>query len=164
MTRLTAIILGCTCALTISACSSTEVDGDGRWVGGAKTMTEWADSHVPSSWVRVDKSVRYDDIVDDYGDDTDRDRTVFSATYRDVSETEFARFGKEELKIRQKPECEPYDAATAQSDETPYVENCFLMLYQGQRPLPREFDLFAVRTSYPDGTATTNLYLTNDPD
>ncbi|RNL60499.1 hypothetical protein EFK50_19445 [Nocardioides marmoriginsengisoli] len=151
-------------ALALSACSSTEVDSDGRWVGGAKTMTAWADSHIPATWDRVDQSVTYGDIIDDFGNDTKRDTTDFAGSYRGVTESEFAEFGKSELKLRQDLECEPYDPELATPEEKPYLKNCYLSLYQGQRPLPPQFDLFAVWTDYPDGTTTTLVYLTNSPD
>lgn len=102
------------CLLALSGCTTpTEVDSEGRWMGGEEVMTAWADAQVPDTWDRVDQSVKYVDIIDDLGKDTQRDRTSFAAKYRGVTQD--------------------------------------------------EFDLFAVWTSFPDGSTTTELYLTNDP-
>ncbi|HSV41065.1 MAG TPA: hypothetical protein VLI04_20055, partial [Nocardioidaceae bacterium] len=158
------LVLAGVCVLTLSGCSSTEVDRNGRWVGGAEAMTAWAESHVPATWDRVDQSVTYEDIIDDFGDDTKRDRTMFAGEYRGVSEEEFEQFGAGPLRIRRDLDCEPFKAWLAAPHEKPSIRSCYLDLYQGQRPLPKEFDLFAVWTSYPDGSTTTKLYLTNDPD
>lgn len=157
-----AAVLALTFATVLTGCSSTPVDADGRWIGGAATMTAWAHRHVPVSWERVREKVIYADIIDDYDKDTHRDSTEFVGKYRGVAESEFARFGVQELEIRQPLECEPYDPK-APLEEKPYVKFCTLSLYQGQSPLPREFDLFAVWTGFADGTTTVDLYLNNDP-
>ena len=161
--RAAAVAVTALLALGTTGCSSTEVDGNGRWVGGARTMTSWADAHVPADWHRTDQSVGYSDIIDDYGNDTHRDETTFTAHYRQVSRKQFAAFGSGPLGIDQKMECEPVDPDTAEQTPSPGVTNCFLGLYQGQRPLPDEFDLFAVWTLYADHTTRVDLYLTNDP-
>jgi hypothetical protein len=160
--RLPALVLAGVCVLGLSGCSSIPVDSNGRWVGGKKAMAAWAEAQVPSTWHRGDQSTTYTDIIDDYDKDTHKDTTNFTATYQGVSEAEFARFGAETLRIHQKLECEPYDPE-ASPDEKPSVKSCYLSMYQGQRPLPREFDLFSVWTEYPDGTTSTTLYLTDDP-
>ena len=126
-------------------------------------MTAWVEAEVPDTWDRVNDSVTYEDIIDDLGKDTSRDRTTFAATYRGVTQDEFAEFGSETLEISQDLECEPFDEASALPEEKVYLEDCYLSLYQGESPLPDEFDLFAVWTSFPDGSTTTELYLTNDP-
>lgn len=160
--RLRVLTLVAVLAGAATACSSIEIDSNGRWVDGGRTMTTWADTHVPSGWNRVKQSVVYGDVIDDFGKDTKRDETTYSSRYRGVSKEEFARFGTDQLALHQDLECEPYDASTASPDERRSVETCYLSLYRGARPLPPEFDLFAAWTSYPDGTTTTDLRLTND--
>ncbi len=162
--RLFPSVLAGLCLLTVSACSSTEVDSDGRWVDGEETMTAWIDSTVPATWERVALETTYDDIIDDLGKDTARDRTMLSATYRGVSKNEFADFGADELEISRDLECDPFDAAAAGPKERVSVETCYLDRYQGQSPLPDEFDLFAAWTIFPDGATTTEFFLSNDPD
>jgi len=157
-----ALALAVVLATATAGCSSVELDSNGRWVGGGKTMTAWADAHVPSGWHRVRQSVTYGSIIDDFGNDTNRDETTYTSRYRDVTKEQFERFGRGQLDLDQVLECEPYDPATAADDEKRSVESCYLSVYQGGHPLPREFDLFAVWTSYPDGTTTIDLYLTND--
>jgi len=160
-----AVAIACTAflALGVSACSSTELDSRGRWVGGAKTMTSWADTHVPAAWDRIDQSVVYGDIIDDFGEDTHRDQTTFVAHYRDVSKRQFAAFGSGQLDLDQELQCEPADPDTAEPMPSPAVTSCYLDLYQGADPLPDEFDLFAVWTVYADHTTRVDLFLTNQP-
>lgn len=148
-------------ALIGTGCSSTKLDSNGRWVGGGKAMTTWADGHVPAGWNRIDQSVTYGSIIDDFGKDTHRDETTFTAHYRNVSKRQFASFGSGPLQLDQKLECEPVDLTTASATPSPGVTFCSLSLYEGQSPLPREFDLFAVWTVYEDDSTTVDLYLTN---
>ncbi len=159
------LLLTAVCVAGLAGCSSTdvEVDSDGRWVGGGETMTAWAEANVPTSWQQVDESVTYEDLIDDLGEDTGSDRTNYAAKYRGVTEAEFAQFGTDVLEIDGDLECEPYDEANALPEDKPYVKDCFLDLYQGEDPLTDEFDLFAVWTSFADGSTVTRLYLGNDP-
>ncbi|MFL6156108.1 MAG: hypothetical protein ACJ72D_08460 [Marmoricola sp.] len=149
--------------LGASGCSSTEVDSNGRWVGGAKVMTSWADSTVPAGWHRVGQSVKYGNIIDDFGKDTHRDETTFTAHYREVSKKQFAAFGSGPLQLGKKLECEPADPDLNTPRAAQGITSCYLSMYQGQPPLPHEFDLFATWTDYSDGTTKVDLYLTNDP-
>jgi hypothetical protein len=162
--RAAAVAVTALLALGTTACSTIELDSRGRWVGGAEVMTTWADTHVPASWERIDQSVVYGDIIDDFGHDTRRDQTTFSAHYRNVSKRQFAAFGSGPLELDQRMECEPADPEKAEDTPSPAVTNCFLSLYQGQDPLPDEFDLFATWTLYADHTTRVDLYLTNAPD
>ena len=160
---LAAVVLAAACAAGLAGCSATEVDDDGRWVGGVEIMTAWADAEIPADWDRAEQAVTYEDLISDLDEDTGLDRTRLDLEYRGVSKEEFARFGEDVLDIDRELECEPYDPSFAQPEEEPYVETCFLDRFQGQAPLPDQFDVFAAWTGYPDGSSTTSLFLTNDP-
>lgn len=126
-------------------------------------MSGWVQDEVSRTWDIVEQYASFEDIIDDFGEDTGRDRSKFTSSYRGVSREEFATFGKDAMGLGGTLECEPFDEEFVIPGERPYVEDCYLERYQGESPLPDEFDVFAVWTLYPGGATRTTLYLTNDP-